>query len=81
MEPIDGTRTGRVGAGVNLGRSTCDNKGHQDLLKDLIGWREGRKKRGTEGRKGRWKEGRAKPLENHRWLGLMTPQPLADHPG
>lgn len=67
--------------GVNLRRSIRDNKGHRDLLKDLIGWRERRKKRGMEGRKGKRKEGRAKPLENHRWLDLMTPQPLADHPG
>ena len=54
MAPAQGER-GR--GGVNLRRSTCDNKGHRDLLKDLIGWRERRKKRGMEGRKGKQKEG------------------------
>ena len=43
---------------------------------------EGRKEEERDGRKnGKMEGGRAKPLENHRWLGLMTPQPLADHPG
>ena len=67
MAPAQGER-GR--GGVNLRRSTCDNKGHRDLLKDLIGWRERRKKRGMEGRKGKQKEGRAKPL--HHQMGHLV---------